>query len=274
MEDINQSNVLVTSGQNGIIGPVRVRIISDVPYLCLPPSTMGVNGDAEAASKLVAEGESEGYSANSSYSEGDRSSLDGDIAKLVDDIEVKVQNISDSVENSRNETKILTAKYNQTLREMKEMAAIMDLQFKTLLSVKSLKELNGMQTSLCEQELNYSANQGAYESVNKDISDLITLSLEITRNETGVTTQAGLAPNVAETESELDQVTTLEGLGRENNIPMEQTVVSGNARSSTPTRRPNNITRNEVSQTVMYNRKLNLIISNIPENLIGGTKLE
>ena len=152
------------------------------------------------------------------------------------------------------------------------MAAILDLQFKTLLSVKSLKELNGMQTSLGEQELSYSANQGAYESVNKDISDLITLSLEITRNETGATTQAGLAPNVAETESELDQVTTLEGLGRENNIPMEQTVVSGNARSSTPTRRPNNITRNEVSQTVMYNRKLNLIISNIPENLIGGDK--
>ena len=55
-----------------------------------------------AASKLVAEGESEGYSANSSYSEGDRSSLDVDIAKLVDDIEVKVQIISDNVENSRN----------------------------------------------------------------------------------------------------------------------------------------------------------------------------
>ena len=45
------------------------------------------------------------------------------------------------------------------------------------LNVKSLKELNGMQTYLSEQEVNYNECHDVYEYLSEEIRDLITLSL-------------------------------------------------------------------------------------------------
>ena len=53
----------------------------------------------------------------------------------------------------------------------------------------------------------------------------------------------------------------------ENNNPAEQSEVSANTRPPTTSEGPNNTNRTEIRQTELHNRKKNLIISNVPENL-------
>ena len=273
MEVINQSSELVTSRQNGIIESVRVRVVSDLEAGFLQQHS--VSGENGAKPSYVGQVSREDYgdvSIDMSYSESDKSSMDADIARLIDDMEVKVNNANDCVENIRNETKIIMKKYNVAMEKIRNMAAVFELHFKTILSVKSMGELRKMQAYLSDQEMIYSEIPNAYERVSSEISDLITHSLETTRNNVSGTNLAGFAPNLEENEPDLDQdVTDLEELGRENNNPEGQGGVSANTRTSTPTG-GSNITRPEVSQTVAYNRKLNVIISNVPENLNGGDK--
>ena len=104
MAENNQSSEPVTSGQNGIIGPVRVRIISNLDEGSL--SVLGesiVNGAIPSGAQQVSMEDFESVSANSSYSESDKSSMDEDIARLVDDMEVKVNDANQGVQNVRNE---------------------------------------------------------------------------------------------------------------------------------------------------------------------------
>jgi len=274
MEDINQSSELVTSRQNGIIESVQVRVISNLEAGFLQQhSVSGENGAKPSNVGQVSREDYENVSIDMSYSESDKSSMDADIARLIDDMEVKVNNANDCVENIRNEMKIITKKYNVAMEKMRNMAAVFELHFKTILSVKLMGELRKMQAYLSDQEMIYSEFPNAYERVSSEISDLITHSLETTRNNVSDTNLAGFAPNLEENEPnepDLDQdETDLEELGRENNNPEGQGGVSANTRTSTPTG-GSNITRPEVSQTVAYNRKLNVIISNVPENLNGG----
>ena len=156
----------VTPQQLLNIGPMKVRIISQGPYMGLSPTEIGEmndNGaDASGAGQQVLEDDSEGSSVNSSYTDDDISLLHGDVNKLIDDVQVQVQNIYETVNSSKNKMEKLTNKYNKVLKKMREMATFLDLQFKTFLSVKSLKELNGMQTYLSEQELNYNECQSVY----------------------------------------------------------------------------------------------------------------
>ena len=271
MADINQSSEPVTSGQNGIISPVRVRVISYLDEGTL--SHLGesiVHGAIPSGAQQVSVDDFESGSTNSSYSESDKSSMDEDIARLVDDMEVKVNDANQSVQNVRNE---METNHNDVMKMMRNMAAILELQFKTILSVKSMRDLRRMRSFLDDQESNYSEGPSAYACVSNEITDLINNSLETTRNNVSVTNLAELAPNLEVNELDSDQDVTEGGeLGRENSSPSEQSGVSVNTRTSTPTEGPNNITRHEVSQTVNYNRKLNLIVSNIPEDLDGGDK--
>ena len=51
----------------------------------------------------VLEGDSEGSSVNSSYTDDDTSLLHGDVNRLIDDVQVQVQNIYETVYSSKNE---------------------------------------------------------------------------------------------------------------------------------------------------------------------------
>ena len=170
---------------------MQLRLISNLEVGSLQPSlVVGENNENGAKPSNVQQVSREDYesvSADSSYSEGDKSSMDGDIARLVDDMEVKVNNANDSVQNVRNETKIITKKYDDAMERMRIMEAVLELQFKTILSVKSMRDLRRMKTYLSEQEINYSECPSAFECVSREISDLITLSLETTRNNTSDT---------------------------------------------------------------------------------------
>ena len=258
----------VTPQQLLNMGPMRVRLISEGPYMGLSPTEIGEMNDngADASGQQVLEEDSEGSSVNSSYTDDDISLLHGDVNKLIDDVQVQVQNIYETVNSSKNEMEKLTNKYNKVLKKMREMATFLELQFKTFLSVKSLKELNGMQVFLSEQELNQNECQKVNEYFSKEIIDLITRSLNTTRNDADSSNRAELAPNLAGNEqvSDQDEAELVEHMS-DNINPAEQSGESVNTRPSTPTSRPNNIDRTEIN-----NRKKNLIISNVPENSNGG----
>ena len=176
MAEINQSSELVTSRQHGVIGPMQLKIVSNLDVGSpLQPSVVRENGATPPSKRLVLR-ELENCSVNSSYNDGDKGSLEGHIAKLVDEIEIKVQSANEIAENNNNELKILKKQTDSVLNQLGVIASMQQLHFKTLLSVKSLRELRLMQTYLINQENNYSECQRVYNSVYKEITDLISNS--------------------------------------------------------------------------------------------------
>ena len=134
------------------------------------------------------------------------------------------------------------------------------------------------------QENNYSECQRVYDSVYKEIADLIADSENVTQNESSATNSADSVLNSADSQldiaaNELDSEQSesdLAGIEQGNNSLATQPLVSEN-RASTPVERPRQEeggtnTENEARQTVELNRKKNLIISNVPEDLEGGDR--
>ena len=125
-----------------------------------------------------------------------------------------------------------------------------------------------------------------YNSVYKEISELISDSENVTQNESSVTNSADSELSTADSELDIDQ-NELElersepdsaGIEKDNNNLATQPLGSEN-RASTPVERPRqegdgNNTENEARHTVELNRKKNLIISNVPEDLDGGIEKE
>ena len=97
---------MATSRKHGIIGPMHVQIVSN-------EGEMYEIGANTSVGQQVFEDDSERISANSSFNDGDISSLDGDVNKLIDDVQVQVQSIYADVNSSKNEMKKLTIKYKK-----------------------------------------------------------------------------------------------------------------------------------------------------------------
>ena len=289
MAEFNHLSELVTSKQNGIIAPMQLQIRSNLGVGSpLRSPVVGENGALPSTNHFRDLRDELDNSAASSYKDGDKRSLEDDIAKLVDEVEIKVQKASESAENSQNELKLLKTQTASALKQLGKIAAIQQLQFKALLNVKSLKELRGMQVYLTNQEDNYSDYQRVFNCVYKEITDLIYDSSDDTQNinnassssssvSSSITNAPDSEPDLDENELELEQnQPDLAEIERGNNRPGTHPMVSEN-RASTPVSRPrqggdNNNTETEVRNTVELNRKKNLILSNIPENLEGGDR--
>ena len=272
---------MATSRQHGIIEPINVKIVSNLDVGAPPSSVMiGEHGVVAPGNQQGQRGYPDKCSVNSSYSGGDKGSLDDQIAKMVDEIEIKVQRANESADNNKNELNVLKKKNESALRQLNVLASLQQLQFKTLLSVKSLRELRGMQMYLIGKENNYSEYKKVYNSVYKEISELISDSENVTQIESSVTNSADSELNLADSELDIEE----NELESERSEPDLAEIERGNNslatqpenRTSTPVERPRqegdgNNTENE-AHTVELNRKKNLIISNVPEDLDGGDK--
>ena len=126
------------------------------------------------------------------------------ITKRVDEKERKVQRTNESADNNKNELNVLKKNTQSALRQLGVIASLQQLHFKTLLSVHSLRELRGMQIYLDGQENNYSECQRVYNSVYKEITDLIADSENVKQNESSITNSADSVLSSAD--SELDIV--------------------------------------------------------------------
>ena len=180
MADINQLSVPVTSRQQGILEPMRLQIVSNLGAGSpLPPSVARENGAVPSTNHF--QDLREELENSSSYIDGDKGSLEDHIAILVDDIGIKVEKACESAESSKSELKILKKETAAAMKQLGILASIQQLQFKTLLSVKSLNELRGMQLYLNNQEDNYRDHQRVYNCVHKEITDLISDSANVTQ---------------------------------------------------------------------------------------------
>ena len=287
MADINQLSVPVTSRQHGILEPMRLQIVSNLGAGSpLPPSVVRENGAVPSTNHF--QDLREELENSSSYIDGDKGSLEDHIAILVDDIGIKVEKACDSAESNKSELKILKKEIAAAMKQLGILASIQQLQFKTLLSVKSLNELRGMQLYLNNQEDNYRDHQRVYNCVHKEITDLISDSANVTQpqnvNNSSSSSVSSSSSNLLDSQPDLDEnelelersEPDLAETERGNNSLEIQPMVSEN-RASTPVSRPRqerviNNTETEVRNTVELNRKKNLILSNIPENLQGGDK--
>ena len=196
---------MATPMQNGIIGPMKVKIVSNLDVGAPPSSEIGEHGVVAPGNQQVQRENPDKCSVDSSYSGGDKGSLGDQIAKRVDEIEIKVQRANESADNNKNELNVLKKKNESALRQLNVLASLQQLQFKTLLSVKSLRELRGMQMYLIGQEDNYSECKRVYNSVYKEISKLISDSENVTQNESSVTNSADSELNPADSELDIDE---------------------------------------------------------------------
>ena len=275
---------MATTRKHGIIEPMKITIVSNLGVGAPQPSVIGENGAVASGDQQVQREVLDKRSVDLSYNDGDKGSLDRQITKKADENEGKVQRTNESADNNKNEMNVLKEDTKSALRQLGVIASLQQLHFKTLLSVHSLRELRGMQMYLDGQENNYSECQRVYDSVYKEIADLIADSENVTQNESSATNSADSVLNSADSQldiaaNELDSEQSesdLAGIEQGNNSLATQPLVNEN-RASTPVERPRQEeggtnTENEARQTVELNRKKNLIISNVPEDLEGGDR--
>ena len=101
---------MATFRQNGIIEPMNLKIVSNVGVVAPPSSVIGEHGAVAPGNQQVQRVNPDKCWVDSSYSGGDKGSLDDQIAKRVDEIEIKVQRANESADNNKNELNVLKKK--------------------------------------------------------------------------------------------------------------------------------------------------------------------
>ena len=335
MAYVNLSSVPVTSGQAGIISPMRIRMISDRSGLAPPgSSTMRGLEAPEPAQPPVSMRASEG--SDDTFSESDSSSVNfsqehdmSRITGIVDAFEEKVTQFTQKVTQ-------YCGKLENLENELRINRDLVSLQYRSLLSVQSYDQIRGMCEYVNKVQSGIDNNSTIYETVLSPImfwgsqredekeeneslviSDSINAGANRAANAISINSAANmaiiedgneiLAENNANNSNQQRSVANNSadmGATARNSQRNEQTsnawiapgVMNGNGvqanqaptlqgvqtyqeprpqSSSTPVRQPRqrevpNII--EVSETDNQIRKRNLVIANIPENLVQGDR--
>ena len=164
MAYVNLSSVPVTSGQAGIISPMRIRMISDRSGLAPPgSSTMRGLEAPEPAQPPVSMRASEG--SDDTFSESDSSSVNfsqehdmSRIAGIVDAFEEKVTQFTQKVTQ-------YCGKLENLENELRINRDLVSLQYRSLLSVQSYDQIRGMCEYVNKVQSGIDNNSTIYETV-------------------------------------------------------------------------------------------------------------
>ena len=284
----------VMNKPSGIISPMQVKVYSNVS-----------NGDYSAALKFRGNGaeiskpvsESEGNEATSTIIDM-TDSVEHVLTGLVDEIDEKTIKNSHEIDNIKNKVE----------RNNKATMDVIGLAFRALLSTKSLEELSGISSFVNDTRYALNGSAQSYEPVISAIQS-ITSAKEMERGRANMATPAatdsyagGAVAMPSQIPSQTPSVRSKYGNGHpsERNTAAKQGNSQENSLRSTPARREtqtadrkNNNNRTSAPQGLAHardstnehtnnrygnsehsiiERKRNLIISEIPEDLESGDK--